>query len=173
MPYYIKRKKKSGSGRSELQKWIAKLDKVISLYVRMRDSKEFHYRYFRCISCGQLKPIDQADCGHYVSRTHMSLRFDTRNVNAECRACNRFSADHLIGYRANLVMRLGKRSFKEKYPNILIGAPGTVELVKKLGEQQVRLLELQKNETRRWSVWELQELYKYYSGLILKMKEEM
>lgn len=172
MPYYIKRKKKKG-GRSELQKWIAKLDKVMSLYVRMRDSKEFHFRYFRCISCGQVKPIEQGDCGHYVSRTHMALRFDTRNMNCECRHCNRFSADHLIGYRRNLVMKLGRQSFRDKHPGVTIFSTESVKECQRLGEQQVLLLEMMKNQTRKWSVFELQELYKYYSALILKMKEEL
>lgn len=86
MPYYIK--KKSGQKKkSELRTWINKLDKAVSLYVRMRDSKEYHYKYFRCISCGRVLPVSDADCGHYVGRAHMSLRFDTRNVNAECRYC--------------------------------------------------------------------------------------
>lgn len=457
MPYYIKRKKKKG-GRSELQKWIAKLDKVMSLYVRMRDSKEFHFRYFRCISCGQVKPIEQGDCGHYISRTHMALRFDSRNMNCECRHCltpdtrvltsdfrwvqlgsvkvgdklfgfdensehktsrrykvatvtsierdyqpvfdvelengdhvkttadhkwlgrygksslrqwiatkdlwingvnmygkhktgphtdcvtsvvckviqtveqensyeagwiagmidadghitqqnvhdkdgvhrwgfrvgvaqcekypknckeiirllekitgnhkpcrqwmekegrkkgirstcqvwqflitgtnieklqflmrvrpnklakvdleklgklksqydvkvksitplgmqeivvmetdthtfiaegyamhncNRFCADHLIGYRRNLVMKLGRQSFRDKHPGVTICSTESVKECQRLGEQQVLLLEMMKNQTRKWSVFELQELYKYYSALILKMKEEL
>lgn len=174
MPYYIKRKPKKGKGgRSELQKWIAKLDKVMSLYVRMRDSKEFHYKAFKCISCGVVKPIDQADCGHFIGRTHMSLRFDTRNINAECKACNRFSADHLIGYRRNLVMKLGKQMFQNKYPKVSLGTPGAVTEMKRLGEQQVELLELQSHQTKKWSVFELKQLYIYYSSLIIKMKEEM
>ena len=103
----------------------------------------------------------------------MSLRFDTRNMNCECRHCNRFSADHLIGYRRNLIKKLGKQSFEENHPNVLIGSPATIEEVNRLGEQQVQLLELQKNQSKHWSVWELQELYKYYAALVLKMKEEM
>ena len=88
--------KKPKHQRSEKQKWVDKLDRLMSVYIRMRDSREFHYKYFRCISCGRILPIDQADNGHYCGRTHMSLRFDTRNQNAECKRCNRFSSDHLI-----------------------------------------------------------------------------
>lgn len=173
MPYYIKRKPKKNKGRSELQKWVAKLDKIMSLYVRMRDSKEFHYKAFRCISCGQVKPIDQADNGHYLSRRYMSLRFDTRNMNAECKACNRFDASHLVGYRRNLVMKLGKKSFLDRHPTANLGMPGAISEMKRLGEQQVTLLELEKNQTKKWSVFELQQMFQFYSALILKMKEEM
>lgn len=119
---------------------LTKLDRLMSVYIRMRDSREFHYKYFRCISCGQILPIDQADNGHYCGRTHMSLRFDTRNQNAECKRCNRFSSDHLIGYRKrNLVMKLGRLAYLQKHPHV----PLDMEEVKRLGEQQVDLLENQ------------------------------
>jgi hypothetical protein len=161
--------KKTRKQRSELQKWTDKLDKVMSLYVRMRDSKEFHYKYFRCISCGRVLPIDKADNGHYLSRRHMSTRFDTRNQNAECTYCNRFSADHLVGYRKNLIMKLGRLSYLQKHP----GAHLDLAEVKRLGEQQVDLLEVTAHQTKKWSVFELQELYKYYAALILEMKNDM
>lgn len=48
----------------------------------------------------------------------MSLRFDTRNQNAECKRCNRFSSDHLIGYRKNLVMKLGRLAYLQKHPHV-------------------------------------------------------
>lgn len=160
--------KKPKHQRSEKQKWVDKLDRLMSVYIRMRDSREFHYKYFRCISCGRILPIDQADNGHYCGRTHMSLRFDTRNQNAECKRCNRYSSDHLIGYRKNLVMKLGRLAYLQKHPHV----PLDMEEVKRLGEQQVDLLEVMKHQAKNWSVFELQELYKYYAALILKMNEE-
>lgn len=160
--------KKPKHQRSEKQKWVDKLDRLMSVYIRMRDSREFHYKYFRCISCGRILPIDQADNGHYCGRTHMSLRFDTRNQNAECKRCNRFSSDHLIGYRKNLVMKLGRLAYIQKHPHV----PLDMDEVKRLGEQQVDLLEVMKHQAKNWSVFELQELYKYYAALILKMNKE-
>lgn len=171
--YYLKKKKpndgKKRSSKSDLQKWTDKLDKVVSLYVRMRDSREYHYKYFRCISCGRVLPVEQADCGHYMSRRNMNTRFDTTNVHAECRRCNRFDASHLVGYRHNLIMKLGKMSFINKHPNATVNSAEA----KRLGEQQVDLLEMRAHQTKKWSVFELQQLYKYYAALILKMKEEM
>lgn len=158
-------KKKKGN-KSELRKWVDKLDKVVSLYVRMRDSEEFHFKYFRCISCGRILPIEKADCGHYMSRRHMSLRFDTRNVNAECSACNRFSSDHLVGYRQNLIIKLGKQAYLAKTTNASLN----LAEVKKLGLQQVELLELMSKQPRKWSVFELQQLYVYFSKEILRMR---
>lgn len=168
MPYYIKKGPKKRKTPSELRKWTVKLDKAVSLYVRMRDSREFHYKYFRCISCGRILPVSDADCGHYVGRAHMSLRFDTRNVNAECRRCNRFSSDHLIGYRKSLVDRLGKRVFEKRYPDV----PLDMDKIRELGEKQVTLLEYEGRQTKKWSVFELQQLYIWFSQRVIAMKNE-
>lgn len=145
MPYYIK-KKSNSRGKSDLSKAIAKLDKVFSLYIRLRDSKPFKYKAFRCISCGKIKPFNHADCGHYYSRTHMATRFDEDNCHAECSYCNRFKADHLIGYQDNLIKKIGTESFN--------------------------LLTLKAHSTFTWSVFEIEELIKYYKARNAEMEKE-
>ena len=143
MAYYIKHKKSEKKSPS-LSALVERLDKVFSKYIRLRDAMPGGL--FRCISCGKIKPIEQADCGHFHSRTHMSTRFDEDNCHAECRYCNRFSADHLIGYRENLI--------------------------RKIGEQRYLLLEVKAHETRKWSHFELEQLVKYYKALVEKLQKE-
>ena len=144
--YYLKKKKtdkpkKRQAGQATL---VKKLDKVFSRYIRLRDA--FPNGTFRCISCGKIKPFDQSDCGHYHSRRHMSTRFDEENCNSECRFCNRFSADHLIGYRENLI--------------------------RKIGTQRFQMLEVKAHQTKKWSCFELEQLIKYYSVLVKKLSDE-
>lgn len=134
-------KKKSSTSLSTL---VDRLDTVFSRYIRLRDAMPSGM--FRCISCGKIKPIEQADCGHFHSRTHMSTRFDEDNCHAECRYCNRFSADHIIGYRENLI--------------------------KKIGEQRFKLLDIKAHETKKWSHFELEQLAKYYRALAYKLQKE-
>ena len=136
-----KPKKKSSPSLSTL---VDRLDTVFSRYIRLRDAMPSGM--FRCISCGKIKPIEQADCGHFHSRTHMSTRFDEDNCHAECRYCNRFSADHIIGYRENLI--------------------------KKIGEQRFMLLDIKAHETKKWSHFELEQLAKYYRALVEKLQKE-
>ena len=138
----MKSKKKTKS--PSLSTLVDRLDKVFSKYIRLRDAMPSGT--FRCISCGKIKPIEQADCGHFHSRTHMSTRFDEDNCHAECRYCNRFSADHIIGYRENLI--------------------------RKIGEQRYILLEVKAHETRKWSHFELEMLIKYYKALVEKLQKE-
>ena len=144
--YYLKKKKtdKPKKRQASQATLVKKLDKVFSQYIRLRDA--FPNGTFRCISCGKIKQFEQADAGHYHSRRHMSTRFDEENVSSECRACNRFSADHLIGYRENLI--------------------------RKIGMQRFQMLEIKAHQTKKWSCFELEQLIKYYSALVKNLSDE-
>lgn len=113
--YYLTRKKKNACkenkvGRESKSRLVNKLDRVFSLYIRLRDVMP--NGYVRCISCGKIKKFEDVDCGHFHSRRHMSTRYDEDNCSAECRYCNRFSADHLIGYQLNLIKKIGEKRFE-------------------------------------------------------------
>lgn len=143
--YYLKKKKSSTgkkTGKSRLSTLTRKLDEIFSLYIRARDSKDGH---FRCISCGRILPYEQADCGHYFSRTHKNTRWDEENCSAECKRCNRFCADHLEGYRIHLIEKIGQRNFD--------------------------LLSVRAHQIRKWSEFELEELIKYYKAKYESLKE--
>ena len=154
MPYYIKRKKKKEKSLPLLDTasikvrkqpdFKAKLDKEFSLFIRLRDAMPSGH--FRCISCGQIKPFEQADCGHFHSRRHLATRFDEDNAHAECRACNRFSADHLIGYERNLIA--------------------------KIGQQRFDMLKVKAASTCKMSDFEYKELIKYYKAINEKLRKE-
>lgn len=109
--YYIKRKKAQGEKKkpSRNTTLVKKLDRIFSTYIRLRDVMP--NGYVRCISCGKIKRFEDVDCGHFHSRRHMATRFDEDNCHAECKYCNRFSSDHLIGYERNLIQRIGQQRF--------------------------------------------------------------
>lgn len=129
---------------TEKQKLTRKLDEVFSKYIRLRDMMPG--RVFRCISCGRVLPIEQADCGHYINRKNMSTRFSERNCNAQCRSCNRFDEGNMSGYR--------------------------IGLVKKRGEAVVLLLEAMKNETRKFTEWELKVMIEHYQREVKRLEAE-
>lgn len=166
----LKRRK---SKKSDRKYWIDKLDEVFSLYIRMRDSKEFGFRKFRCISCNDVKDYDQMDAGHFIGRACMVLRWDESNVHGECRHCNRLSSSHLLYYRKNLIIKLGTEAIKNSVLAQSLPDDKKKALIKKLGTKKVEWLEAQKFESKKWSVEELQQEYMYYAALVLKLKEEM
>lgn len=129
----MKGKKNISKSRTSVMR---KADNAFSRFIRTRDSQSYEGRAFRCISCGMVKPIEQADCGHYINRAHMSLRFSELNCHAQCRHCNRFREGNIQDYRKNLIQ--------------------------KIGEQKVDLLEAMKNTTNKIHTFEIELLAKHY-----------
>lgn len=118
------------------------LDKLFSLYIRLRDTDE--NGYFKCPTCGRILPWEKADCSHYWSRSHKSTRWNEDNCVAECSYCNRFDSSHLDG--------LGRF------------------LKKKLGEQRFEMLHWLHNQPKKYSEFELAELVKMYRKKIVQLK---
>jgi hypothetical protein len=83
-------------------------EKIVNPYIRQRDSKD---GYFKCISCGQTKPVAQMNSGHYIPISKSQfLRFNELNINGECSSCNCWDGYHLIPYRKNLIAKIGLES---------------------------------------------------------------
>jgi len=89
------------------------LDDVFSMYIRLRDSQEFDFRYAKCISCSRIMPWRMLDCGHFYDRGILSLRTNEFNCNAECEICNRYSDKHLVSYKKNLIEKIGIEEFNK------------------------------------------------------------
>ena len=81
-----------------------------------------------------------------LSRTHLATRFDENNCHAECRHCNRFKADHLEGYRVNLIAKIGQQKFD--------------------------LLKVKAAGTSKMTDFEYEQLIKYYKTLNKKLRKE-
>jgi 5-methylcytosine-specific restriction endonuclease McrA len=118
------------------------LDRVFSEYIRRRDSDSNGYG--RCISCGKIIHWKDADAGHFCNRAHMSLRYDEKNVNLQCRHCNRFREGEMLGYSEGLVKKYGPEVLdylKIKKHNTCKLGPFEIELLKKTYKQKLKDLE--------------------------------
>lgn len=138
------RKPKYPKSKPKKVSLTAKLDKVFSEYIRLRDTREDGT--FTCISCNRILPYDQADCGHYINRKHMSTRFSEKNCNAQCRSCNRFDEGNIQGYRRGLIA--------------------------KYGEPIVVMLESMKNQINKISEFEYNAMIDHYRKEVKRLKRE-
>ena len=117
-----------------LPKLTEKAQKVFNAWIRERDSKD---GYFTCISCFKTLPIESMNAGHYVPVKGGSfLRFHPDNVHGECQRCNGFDEFHLVGYRKNLLL--------------------------KIGPKKVEWLENNRNVVYKWSRTELEDIIETY-----------
>lgn len=131
-------KKYSNTSTSKL---LNKAQKIFNEYIRLRDSDA--NGNFVCISCGKLKPKSQLQAGHYFPvGQNQALRFDERNGNGECLHCNYYSGQHLIGYRKNLIRKIGEPEFKKLEMDMLVGKRGhkwdrfsIIEIIEKYKEE--------------------------------------
>jgi len=94
--------------------WLEeKLQELINAKVRRRDSVN---GFFICISCEELKPVNQMNAGHYYPKEplqYRSVKFDLDNIHGQCVRCNKYLSANLIPYRANLLLKIGEQRLKQ------------------------------------------------------------
>ena len=133
-------KKKKTKSLSQLKR---DFDNVYSKWIRLKNSKNGKCM---CITCGKWMPIKEAQCGHYVSRTYLSLRFDHKNTAVQCYGCN--------------ICRSGAL---DEYSLWLIGT---------YGEGILEELNKKKHEPKKYSRLEYNSFIKIYKDKIQKLKDD-
>ena len=111
-------------------------DKAFSEFIRKQASD--NWGRASCFTCDVRKPWKELQAGHYVSRSHNSLRYDERNVQVQCSGCNIFKYGNMDEYALRLQEKYGKGILEE--------------------------LRLKKREIKNFKVSELEEIIKLYSG---------
>lgn len=114
---------------TEFSRAKAAADRAFSLYIRIRDASTDGT--VQCCTCGLRMPWKYSQAGHFVTRTHLSTRWDERNAHAQCAKCNKWeggeqykhaqyvdgthgkgTADELVELGARIVKR-GSRELRE------------------------------------------------------------
>lgn len=67
-----------------------KLQKIFSIYIRMRDCLETTgtITHGKCCTCGRDYPIGKLQAGHFIPGREDSILFDPACVHAQCYRCN-------------------------------------------------------------------------------------
>lgn len=102
---------KSKKKAQPLPALIRKLDSVFSKYIRMNAADDGGT--VACVTCGKLMHWKEAHAGHFVSRRHMAVRWDERNVHPQCCGCNTFKGGALDEYSAYIINIYGMNTFDE------------------------------------------------------------
>ena len=109
---------------------IKEIDQLFSRYKRLENKND--NGLIRCFTCGKLFPYSVTDCGHFVGRQHLSLRWEERNTEPQCIDCNRFH-----------------EGVKDVF---------ALNLQKKYGVGIIEELNTLKHQERKWSIPELLDL---------------
>jgi len=125
--------------RAEKKAW-----NEFSKMIRARDEVD---GFFKCPTCGQIKPINQADAGHCISSVKKAVKFDEMNVHAQCRKCNRFEEGNHTVYmkwlfekygaeRVNDLIERSKKTAGFKTADLLLMAKEYKERTKAIKERK-------------------------------------
>jgi len=139
----MNRLKKTKTKRKRSQRLIVKerVQKLANRYARLRDTKELGGAF--CISCLTWCEFDELDGGHFIPTTSEAIRFDERNINAQCVKCNRFLGGNPRHYLKGMI--------------------------RKYGQAVVDELEAQEHKSYKWTLEELLTVELYYKEQIAKL----
>lgn len=123
-------------------KWYKKaLDKVFSEYIRRKNAD---WRgNVSCYTCGCSKHWKEMQCGHFVRRQYLNLRWSEDNARVQCYACN-------IGRGGNYDVF-------------------ALKLIQEKGVEFLEELQKKKNTLKKWKVSELENLLEEYKTKISKI----
>ncbi len=116
--------------------------RIISEYIRRRDSID---GYSTCFTCGANKPWNEMDAGHFIPKTSHSIKYDERNIHAQCARCNRYMSGNIHNYFVNMEKRYGRKLVDE--------------------------LMAEKGKTKKYTDLEIDELICYYKDRLNNIKE--
>ena len=129
---------------SARQKLVKDLDKVFSLFIRMRASDENGFA--TCFTCGQVKKWKEGDAGHFISRGAYSTRWNETNVQFQDKKCNIFQSGQQYLF--------------------------SVALNRLYGEGTADALFAMSRQTRKYGVGEIKAMIEIYKDKVERLKRD-
>jgi hypothetical protein len=127
---------------TERSKLVKKLDKIFSIYIRIRKTDDSGYG--NCYTCGSNVFWKECDAGHFMSRACIKTRWDILNVQMQCKRCNGFRSGEQFLFSKALDSEYGS---------------GTAERL----QEESRI-------TAKFSILHLRELYTSFKNLVEQEK---
>lgn len=134
---------KQSKPRKSRKMLVKDLDRVFSIYIRLRDCLYTMRRedIGKCVTCGNIVTFSNCDAGHFRGRQHMATRWNEQNVNLQCKlACNKYGQGKAYEYG--------------------------IALKKKYGENVPDMLTAESKKTRKYYDYELEALIELYAKKI-------
>ncbi len=79
---------------------VKELDKVFSQYIRLKYANLDEF--VECFTCGRSYHWKKIQCGHFMSRSRYSTRWDEENCRPQCYGCNVMQQGRQYEFAKNL-----------------------------------------------------------------------
>lgn len=89
---------------------IKDLDKIFSLYIRLKYSKD---GLATCVTCGKTAHFKDMQNGHFNSRIHYATRWLEENCHPQCVGCNVFKNGNMANYAEFMIKKYGVEIISE------------------------------------------------------------
>ena len=106
--------KKTGlkRGKTEKQKARDRADQWFSRYIRLKNAIDYGGTIVtRCYTCNKTYKVKDLDCGHYINREYISVRFNENNARPQCTYCNRYRSGKHFDFGVKLAKEIGVEEF--------------------------------------------------------------
>jgi hypothetical protein len=87
------------------------LDRIFSLYIRNRDRNENGMPV--CYTCDRAMEFRSSQCGHFVPRQYLAVRYSEINCHTQCYACNMLYNGQPSKFALNLERDYGRGIVKK------------------------------------------------------------
>lgn len=132
------------TGITKKLKLSTEREKALKAFQKARKLQDASaYGFVKCISCGKLIHVSEADGGHFIPRQFRTTELVPSNVNAQCRTCNRFEYGNQIGYRKGLIEKYGQAE-EERLELLHEAAKGSEDALAKLSTEDRELVNLKR-----------------------------
>lgn len=85
-----------GKADHDLDDMISLADAAFSKYIRYKAAND--EGYYNCFICGVPVVPEEGDNMHFIKRSVLYLRYDTRNCKAGCKNCNQLKGGNYLMY---------------------------------------------------------------------------
>lgn len=96
------KKKRAVQGKiksKSLSKLKAELDRVFSLFIRRNATN--------CYTCGKQGTPQTLQCGHFIPRQYLSVRWYENNCRPQCVGCNIWGKGKFLEFEEKLIQEVG------------------------------------------------------------------
>lgn len=81
-------------------------DAIASLYIRHAAANS--EGIISCFTCDKQITISEAQCSHFIPRSHLATRWLITNLKAACKECNEYKSGNLLEYEKRLTKEVAE-----------------------------------------------------------------
>ena len=106
---------------------VKNLDTIFSIYIRRKDAID---DIATCVTCGKKDHYKNLQCGHFMSRSNYSTRWDENNVGVQCYGCNISRSGEQYKFSQYLGDMLSNEMFVKSKQTVKFADVDLIDLIK-------------------------------------------